>query len=154
MPVGESFLPTPMFVALRFHRWQAILAMPAPGKEFALTTVVWHFARGAALAGSGKAADAENERREFQSGLKAIPADVPFGTLNSAKDVLAVASLELDARIAEGKSDQAAAVDLWKQAVAAQDQLNYDEPPDWYYPVRESLGGALLRASQIGRAHV
>ena len=152
MPVLESFLPTPMFVALRFHRWQAILAMPAPGKEFALTTVLWHFARGAALAGSGKAADAENERREFQAGVKAIRPEAPFGTLNYARAVLAVASLELDARIAEGKGDQAAAVDLWKQAVAAQDELNYDEPPDWYYPVRESLGGALLRASRFAEA--
>jgi hypothetical protein len=23
--------------------------------------------------------------------------------------------------------------------------LNYSEPPTWYYPLRESLGGALLR---------
>jgi inorganic triphosphatase YgiF len=27
--------------------------------------------------------------------------------------------------------------------------LRYDEPPDWYYPVRESLGAALLT---VGRA--
>jgi hypothetical protein len=32
--------------------------------------------------------------------------------------------------------------------VTAQDALNYDEPPDWYYPVRESLGGALLAAGK------
>jgi hypothetical protein len=29
-----------------------------------------------------------------------------------------------------------------------QDKLIYIEPPDWYYPVRESLGGALLRAGR------
>ncbi len=152
MPVLEAFLPTPIFVALRFHRWQNILAMPAPGKDFALTTVIWHFARGAALAASGKAADAENERREFQAGVKALPADAPYGTLNTAKDVLAVTGLELDARIAAAKGDQAGAVEFWKQAVGAQDNLNYDEPPDWYYPVRESLGGALLRASRFAEA--
>ncbi|HEX6893627.1 MAG TPA: hypothetical protein VF146_00040, partial [Bryobacteraceae bacterium] len=27
---------------------------------------------------------------------------------------------------------------------AIQDALVYDEPPGWYYPVRESLGAALL----------
>ena len=29
-------------------------------------------------------------------------------------------------------------------AVAVQDTLKYDEPQDWFFPVRESLGGALL----------
>jgi predicted Zn-dependent protease len=28
--------------------------------------------------------------------------------------------------------------------VAAEDLLAYDEPPTWYYPVRETLGAALL----------
>jgi hypothetical protein len=36
--------------------------------------------------------------------------------------------------------------------VAAQDGLAYDEPPIWYYPVRESLGGELLRAGQAREA--
>ena len=33
-----------------------------------------------------------------------------------------------------------------------QDGLAYNEPPDWYYPVRESLGGALLRDGQAAEA--
>jgi hypothetical protein len=36
--------------------------------------------------------------------------------------------------------------------VLAEDRLNYDEPPDWFYPTRESLGAALLRAKQFDRA--
>jgi len=40
----------------------------------------------------------------------------------------------------------------WRRAVEVQDRLNYDEPPDWYYPVRESLGGALLRAGRPAEA--
>jgi hypothetical protein len=28
----------------------------------------------------------------------------------------------------------------------------YDEPPGWYYPVRESLGGELLRAGRASEA--
>jgi hypothetical protein len=39
-----------------------------------------------------------------------------------------------------------------KKAVAAQDALAYDEPPDWFFPVRESLGGALLRAGNAAEA--
>jgi hypothetical protein len=31
-----------------------------------------------------------------------------------------------------------------KEAVKVEDTLKYDEPPDWFYPVRESLGAVLL----------
>src|SRR5205085_7229706 len=37
-------------------------------------------------------------------------------------------------------------------AVEKQDRLTYDEPPVWYYPVRESLGGALLRNGHAAEA--
>ena len=33
---------------------------------------------------------------------------------------------------------------MLRDAVAIQDKLNYGEPPDWFYPVRENLGAALL----------
>ena len=60
-----------------------------------------------------------------------------------------LASLELDARLAE---DPKLAIEIWKKAVQAQDALAYDEPPAWYYPIRESLGAALLRAGNIPEA--
>jgi hypothetical protein len=36
--------------------------------------------------------------------------------------------------------------------VLAEDALSYDEPADWFYPTRESLGAALLRAKEYTRA--
>ena len=33
---------------------------------------------------------------------------------------------------------------MLQEAVAIQDTLKYDEPADWFFPVRESLGAALL----------
>ena len=36
--------------------------------------------------------------------------------------------------------------------MAIQEPLNYDEPADWYYPVRESLGAALLAAGNAPEA--
>jgi hypothetical protein len=36
--------------------------------------------------------------------------------------------------------------------VAAQDLLVYDEPPTWYYPVRETLGAALLASGRAPEA--
>ena len=42
------------------------------------------------------------------------------------------------------------AVDHFKAAAAAEDGHAYIEPPDWYYPVRHSLGMALLKADRAG----
>jgi len=54
-----------------------------------------------------------------------------------AKDVLG-------AKIAMARKDTAAAIARLTEAVATQDSLKYGEPPDWFFPVRESLGATLL----------
>jgi tetratricopeptide (TPR) repeat protein len=105
--------------------------------------VLWHYARGVAFAAKGKVKDVENERQLFESASKSVSGETPFG-LNTAASVFKIAGHALDARIAMAKGDMRASIDHWGKAVVAQDDLNYDEPPGWYYPVRESLGAALL----------
>jgi Tfp pilus assembly protein PilF len=66
--------------------------------------------------------------------------------------LLGLAAHVLDARLAMASGDKDSAVANWRKAVEIEDTLNYDEPPDWYYPVRESLGGALLSAGKAAEA--
>jgi hypothetical protein len=63
---------------------------------------------------------------------------------NKTKVVLSIAENALAAKIAMARHNTNAAIALLRDAVAAQDTLKYDEPADWFYPVRESLGAALL----------
>jgi tetratricopeptide (TPR) repeat protein len=72
--------------------------------------------------------------------------------VNRAHDLLSVAAAVLDARLSASLNDRKAAIAYWKKAVEGQDRLTYDEPPAWYYPVRESLGGELLRDKQFAEA--
>jgi hypothetical protein len=37
-------------------------------------------------------------------------------------------------------------------AVAQEDKLSYDEPADWFFPVRHVLGAELLKAGQSAQA--
>ncbi|MCI0339397.1 MAG: hypothetical protein L0226_17635 [Acidobacteria bacterium] len=143
MPMLEAFLPSSIFVQLRFNRWDEILKFPEPEKEMPLTNAFWHFARGVAFAGKGRIPEAESEKQTFVQISKNMPGETPFG-LNTAVGVLKIAENVLEARLAAAKGDRRAAIDFWRKAVAAHDGLNYDEPPGWYYPVRESLGAALL----------
>ena len=149
----EGFVPTPYLVLLRFHKWDEILKLQKPAPNLPITTAVWHYARAIAFTETGKMSDAENEEKAFSASVKAISADALFG-LNPASNIINLASIVLHAEMAEAKGDRKSAIDLWKQAVAAQDQLAYDEPPGWYYPVRESLGGALFRDGQLEAAEV
>ena len=101
-----------------------------------------------AMAGKGHLDDARRERLEFESTRKALDPKAPWGQ-NTTGDVMNLASVVLEARV---QTSPAAAIPLWKRAVAIQDGLTYDEPPAWYYPVRESLGGALLSANNAAEA--
>jgi len=146
MPPLEGFMTIPIAVDVRFHKWDSILAMKQPDPEMKITTVFWHFARGMAYAGKGKVSEAEAEYKIVAEAEKATPEDVPFAmpVNNKAKDVLKIAQNVLGAKIAQAKKDSDGSIAMLREAVAVQDTLKYDEPSDWFFPVRESLGAALL----------
>lgn len=146
MPPLEGFMTIPMAVNVRFHKWDAILASKAPDPSMKTATVFWHFARGMAFAGKGKTSEAEAEHKIVSEAEKATPEDVIFAMPinNKAKDIMKVAEDVLGAQIAVAKKDNTTAVTLLREAVTIQDSLKYGEPPDWFFPVRESLGGVLL----------
>ena len=153
MPMAEVYVPTPFFVLIRFHRWDEVLKVPRPDHGLAMTTALWHFARGSAFAAKGQIEMAEAERRILETTRKETPADLEFSTYsNKAQAFLGLAASILDARIATARADFGHAITYWDKAVEIEDGLYYGEPPEWFYPVRESLGAALLRNGQAERA--
>ncbi len=146
IPPLEGFMTVPIAVEVRFQKWDQILAIPQPDAAMKTTTVFWHFARGMALAAKGKVAEAEAEQKIVSGAAEQTPPDQVFAmpVNNKAKDVLTIATNVLGAKIALAKHDSASAITMLRTAIAFQDKLKYDEPPDWFYPVRESLGAVLL----------
>ena len=146
MPPLEGFMTIPMAVDVRFHKWNEILAMPQPDPAMKITTGFWHFARGMALAGTGKLSEAEAEYKIVSEAEQNTPPDVVFAMPidNKAKDIMKISEDVLGAKIAVARKDNVQAISLLTAAVAIQDTLKYGEPPDWFFPVRESLGGVLL----------
>jgi tetratricopeptide (TPR) repeat protein len=150
-PMLEWFLPMPTYVLARFGRWDDVLNLPAPDVSLGIANAVWHYARGVAFAAKGDTAKAQAERQEVAAAIETQPSDAMYG-FNTARSVLGLALEALEARLAAAHADRRACIENWRKAVAAQDALAYDEPPDWYYPVRESLGAALAADGQYAEA--
>jgi tetratricopeptide (TPR) repeat protein len=147
----DMFMPTRALILVRFRRWDDIRNLPEPPQSMQLTRCLWHFARGMASGATGDLAGAEAERTAFLGAVKAVPESASFD-LNSGSSVLKVAGFMLDSRIALARREVAAAIDALRKAVEAEDALVYDEPPSWYLPARESLGGVLMLAGEHSQA--
>jgi predicted Zn-dependent protease len=149
----QQFRALPYFNAVRFGRWQEMLALPRPAPDSAYELGVWHYARGVAQARLGRNDDARRElgqlervssRRELERyRLKGIN---PLATL------LAIASHLLRGEIALAEGNQAMALDQFGRAAAAEDGLEEDEPPAWPLPTRYYLGAGLLASGQAAAA--
>jgi len=151
MPMIEPFGAKKLYVLLRFGRWNDVLQLPAPDAKFAILTLLSHFGRSVAHAALGHTEEAERERAAYEASRAKIAPGTAWN-YNTSDGMLAVTDAVLEARLAAAHGDSARSIDAWRRAVKAHDALNYDEPPDWYYPVRESLGAALLHAGRASEA--
>jgi tetratricopeptide (TPR) repeat protein len=149
--IKEYFGPYPTFVALRFNDWSSVLAAAEPDDSLPISKGFWHYARGVAFSATGELGKAETERASLAKLREMLPEASAYG-LNPGSDILNIAISVLDGRIAVAKGDRKAGITHFETAVAKQDKIAYNEPADWYYPVRESLGATLLMDGQPARA--
>ena len=152
MPMLEGLVPRPLFARLRFGKWQQILAAPAPPAELRYATGVWHYARGIAFLRTGKLREAKAELAAVEKIQRALPPDRLSTQVNKGSQLLGIAAHTLAGEIAAKQGRYADAIAQLEAAVKLQDALTYMEPPDWYYPVRQSLGQVLLDAGRPAQA--
>ena len=143
----------PLYVLVKFAQWDPILAYEEPKESLLYPRAIWHYARGMAFSGKGDT----QESVEELTALKALASDtlarqLSVWDINSVGDLMDIASRVLESKIllSTGKTSQA--VKLLEEAVAIEDQLNYQEPPDWFFSVRHELGAALLASKKYAQA--
>lgn len=145
----QNVLVLPQLTMVTFGDWEGVLAEPMPPEELHNATAMAHYSRGIAYAATGRGAEARAE-------LEAVR---QIGTEIGANDdsegpeiVVAIAGHVLAGEIAVRTGDPETAVDHLRVAARLEDGMLYDEPPVWYYPVRHSLGRALLEADRPAEA--
>lgn len=150
-PVVDGFLIFPSKVMMRFGRWEALLAEPEPPPQAPLSRALWHFTRTSALITLERIEEARAEKAAFEKAAAAVPPGWQFGQ-NYATNLLAIARNVLAGEMFAQAGQLDAAVASLQEAVKVEDDLLYDEPPDWIQPVRHTLGAVLLRAGRASEA--
>ncbi len=149
----QQFYLTPYYTLVRFGRWDEVLAEPAPAEDLKYPRGMWHYARGMAFTRKGDIAKAEGEL----AGLRMLAADPEVAELriwglNNGSALLAIAVEVLSGEIAAVKGETDAALSHFERGVVLEEGLSFDEPPSWYYPVRQSLGTLLFDLGRFEEA--
>ena len=142
---AEYMVPARQMYLATYRRWDDILALPVPPDTLHAARGMALYARGSALAGKGRGAEAVATLDTVEALAKAEPAGI-------RKMLLDVSAAMLAGNIAQQAGNWAKAVEEYQRAVAAEDMLPYMEPAFWHYPTRLSLGAALLRAHRAKEA--
>ncbi|BAZ12469.1 TPR repeat-containing protein [Calothrix sp. NIES-4071] len=145
----QHYYAMPLYTLTKFGKWDEILKQSTPAPDLKYPQGVWHYARGMAFQGLGQLQQATQELEELRK-IAEYPSleKVTIWNINSAADLMQIASHVLAGEIAAKQGNYTKAIDHLKQGVALEDKLNYDEPATWYSPVRHLLGAVLLTANR------
>jgi tetratricopeptide (TPR) repeat protein len=148
---ADSLMVMPLEVLMRFGKWDDILVTP-PFPDFVpVSRSLQHYARAVSYAAKDNLPGAAREEAAFLEQRKKVAKDATLGN-NTAADILDLAEAFMQGEILfrSGKVEEGLA--SLREAVAREDRLKYDEPPDWIQPVRHALGAALLSAGRFSDA--
>ena len=151
MPGMDWYVAQLYTAPVRFGKWDALLAEAPPARHLPGLVGGYTYATAVALAARNRLAEARARLGELDTLIAGLAADQPAGQ-NALRDVLAVGRHVAAARIgmAEGHNEEALR-DL-EDAVRLEDALAYDEPSDWFFPVRHLLGAQLMRDGKFREA--
>ena len=145
VPPVEPMLAIPVQTLVTFGRWEDVLDTPMPPSDLRLASGHFWYARGVAFAATGRRAEAMAAIDSIRAVAEGMPEGQPRMTLD-------IAALAVEGEVALRNDDAPAAVTAFTRAAEIEDRIAYMEPPTWYYPIRQSLGMALLAAGRPGDA--
>ena len=150
VPIAQPVKAAPYFAWAQYGDPDMVLALADPPGAPPYVKAMWHYARGAAFAAKKDTRGARSRGRchRRQSEGHGLGGAHAWGI--PAEPVLGVARDVVLARAAQAGGKDAEAMALWQKAAETEDTIPYMEPPYWYYPVRQSLGAALLKSRPAG----
>lgn len=148
---ADGLMAAPLEVLMRFGRWDEILGTPQFPEFVPISRALQHYARAVSYAAKDDLGSAQKEQAAFMEARVLVAKEATFGN-NTGSDLLDVAEHLMKGEILFRSRKVEEALAALREAVAREDKLRYDEPPDWIQPVRHALGAALLQAGRLGEA--
>jgi hypothetical protein len=146
VPMLQEMMPYHVLTLTTFGRWDEILAEPLPPSDIRMPVAMAYYARGVAYAAKGQGAQAQAALDTVKAIDAVTPADAP------SKTAVSIAVHALMGEIATRSGKLGEGIAHFRKALEIEDAGLYFEPPKWYYPIRQSLGAALLKAGRNAEA--
>jgi tetratricopeptide (TPR) repeat protein len=150
----ETFLSQPMFVMVRFGMWKEMLAEQKPDVESQFMTGVWHYGRALAYIHTSQPDMARGELDSLVTSQKAMGEVEHYIGYATAETLMTIAEETVRGELAYTEGNTMEGLAHLERAVRLEDSLRYNEPPDWYFPLRHFLGAMLLDAGRPIEAEV
>lgn len=149
----QHYYTIPFYVHVKFGNWTEILNQKLENPELPYPSAIQAYARGMAFLGTGNLLKAQGEAERLKKlALDPSLSDITIWDINSVTQLLEIASLVLEGEIQADQGNYESAIVQLNKAVELEDQLNYNEPPDWFFSVRHHLGAILLESNQYEEA--
>lgn len=148
----QAILAAPWLARAQFAAPAVVLALPVQADALPFVLGQQHYARAVAFAALGRPGEAEKEAAAVDrlAGHADVKAMEAAGVPGPA--VLTLAGYVARSRIAQARGDIDGAIAELRKAREIEQAMPYMEPPHWYYPVSQSLGGRLLEAGRLDEA--
>ena len=149
----QHYYSIPWFIMVKFAMWDEILREPRPDADLKYPTAILEYARGMALSHKGDLAGAKTSLAVVKTlETDSAVAVLTMADINKIPDIIRIARCMLEAEIARAEGRRSESIQLLSEAVAFEDQLNFNEPPDWFFSIRHYLGQALIEAGRYEEA--
>ena len=152
MDFMQHHLTRHLQLAVRFSRWDDIVATEAPAENLVHARAMWAYARGRALVAQGDLDGAEAALADIRAATGAPETEGMGLEFNAARDIETIAAEVLAGYIASARSEHEEAERHLREAARVEDSLVYGEPPEWTVPVRQDLAAILLAAGRVSEA--
>lgn len=149
----QHYYTIPYYVYTKFGKWDEVLQMSNEVPELEYPQAILHYAKGMAYLrkdepGKAKVELAALTKIASNEALK----EVTIWEINSVYDLVNIASKVLRAEILATEQKFEESLALLERAVEIEDDLNYNEPPDWFFSVRHHLGAVQIESKNYKAA--
>ncbi len=149
----QHFYTIPFYVYVKFGKWDDILDMTNEAPELDYPAAILHYARGMAWLGKGEIGSAKKELEALATlAAREELKEVTIWDINTVYELVQIAEKVLRAEILARENNYPQSIALLREAVSIEDQLNYNEPPDWFFSVRHNLGAVQIAAGNYQEA--